>query len=164
MQETGTIVTKPKRAFGRRLADFIIEGATTPHRLHLAEEKLLNCAARGEHCEIAESLPETASDENRLRPGFLRFLLLGGDEDTPVHEKGVQLGGAFIDGDIDLESAPDTGPLHLLHCRINGALIGRNARLGKLIFGGSHIRAMSCFCAKVKGDVQRPPGARRALR
>jgi len=148
----------PKRAFGRTLADFLIEGATTLHSLHPAEEKLLTCTSRGELCDIAESVPEAANDENRVRSGFLRFLLLGGDDDTPVHEKGVQLNGAFIEGDIDLESAPDARPLRLLRCRIDGRLIGRNARLGMLILGGCHIHGVDCDNVKVAGNVELKDG------
>ena len=83
---------RPKRAFGRSLADFRIDGATTPNGLHPAEERLLDCAARGKECDIALGSPrEEAAPENTVRGAFLRFLLLGGDEDAPVHEKGVIL-------------------------------------------------------------------------
>jgi hypothetical protein len=35
--------------------------------------------------------------ENRVRADFLRFLMLGGDKDAPIHEKGVQLQGAWME-------------------------------------------------------------------
>src|SRR5262245_57054998 len=38
-------------------------------------------------------------DAFHVRASFLRFLALGGDADTPVHEKGVRLYGAFIVAD-----------------------------------------------------------------
>jgi hypothetical protein len=142
-----------KRAFGRSLGDFRIEGKDTPHGLWPAEEKLLEATARGEACDIARKLPEEATDDNRVRGAFLRFLLLGGDENAPVHEKGVMLYRAYVDGDIDLESAPAAQPLTLAWCRIAGKLIGRNARLGRLILQGSHIRGIRCDGAKVMGSV-----------
>ena len=69
--------------------------------------------ARGEECGIGGTFPSDQTDDNRVRGAFLRFLLLGGDEDALVHEKGVMLRGAFINGDIDLESAQTTFPLSL---------------------------------------------------
>ncbi len=140
------------RAHGRSLADFRIAGKTTPHGLWPAEEKLLAAALRGEACEIGDTLPDEAGEETRVRGAFVRFLLLGGDGEAPVHEKGIQLGGAFVDGDIDLESA-GAFPLTLWRCRVAGELIGRNARLGRLNLQGSHIRGINCDGARVTGSV-----------
>jgi hypothetical protein len=102
---SGADLLRPKRAFGRSLADFCIEGATTPNGLHSAEERLLECTRLGETCWIGDERPTEATPENTVRGSFLRFLLLGGDEDAPVHEKGAQLFGAFIDGDLDFEGS-----------------------------------------------------------
>ena len=66
----------------------------------------------------------------------------------------MQLNGAFIEGDIDLESAPDARPLRLLRCQIDGKLIGRNAKLGMLGLGGCRIRGVDCDGAKLTGNVE----------
>ena len=127
----GHALPRPKRAFGRSLADFRIEGATTPNGLHPAEERLLDCAARGTECRIASVRPEKATPENTVRGAFLRFLLLGGDEDAPVHEKGAILHGAFVDSDIDLESAEAVRSFRLINCHIAGRLAGSNAGVSR---------------------------------
>ena len=109
-----------KRAFGRSLSDFRIEGATTANGLLPAEEKLLVAVARGEICSVSsldwkkpEDLEKLKSDEQwRIRADFLRFLALGGDNAAPVHEKGVQLARAHIVGDLDLEVLRSVSPLH----------------------------------------------------
>ena len=159
----GAALPGPKRAFGRSLADFRIEGATTSNGLHPAEEQLLDCAARGKECDIALVRPEKATPENTVRGAFLRFLLLGGDEDVPVHEKGVLLNGGFIEGGIDLESAKDVHSFGFWRCHIGQPINGRNAtfdditlqecELGDLIFrtasisGGVLLRG-----SRVKGE------------
>lgn len=144
--------TRSKRPYGRSLGDFRTQGKNTPHGLWPAEEKLLEAAMHGEACKIGESFRE-ATDDNRVRGSFLRFLLLGGDEDVLVHEKGVELWGAFIDGDIDLESAPAVQPLKLASCRINGKLIGFYARFGQFNLQGSHIQSIGCSGVKIAGSV-----------
>ena len=149
----GRALPKPKRAFGRSLADFRIEGATTPNGLHPAEERLLDCAARGTACSIASVRPEEATPENTVRGAFLRFLLLGGDEDAPVHEKGVIRRAPSSWTTWTWQAPQAARPLKLAWCRVEGKLIGRNAQLGPLILSGSHIRGIDCYGAGVVGDV-----------
>lgn len=79
---------KPKRPFGRSLGHF--------ENLSEAEKKLIACAWRGEVCQLGESVPEKPTLDNVIRPELIRFLALGGDEEAPVHAKGVQLRGAWI--------------------------------------------------------------------
>src|SRR5882672_5494248 len=79
---------KPVHAFGRSLADF--------GKLWLAEKTLLDCCRRGEFAWIASERPEAETDDNRVRAAFIRFLALGGDDGHPVHERGVQLAGAWV--------------------------------------------------------------------
>ena len=78
-----------RRAFGRSLGDFRIDGCLMPHGLRPAEKKLLEAAREGNICEINGGRPETAIFDNRLRAGFIRFLALGGDAEAVVHETGV---------------------------------------------------------------------------
>lgn len=82
------------RAFGRSLADFA--------PLLPAEEKLRAACARGEPCKLGDTVPDKASEANRVRAEFVRFLLLGEDEETPVHESGVHLEGAWFEEALKL--------------------------------------------------------------
>ncbi len=68
------------RAFGRNLADF--------PELNVAEEKVLAACYKGETCVLGDDLPARSTPQNSIRAGFLRFLILGGDAATPVHERG----------------------------------------------------------------------------
>jgi hypothetical protein len=142
-----------KRPFGRSLQDCRKEGMTTPHGLWPAEEQLLEAAAKGELCIVRGGRPEAAEFDNKIDPLFLRFLLLGGDEFAPVHEKGVQLQGAFIEGDLDFGSAAIVRPLNLLHCHISGKIIGRNGRFSEIDLSGSLCHGMDFVRAHSTGDI-----------
>jgi hypothetical protein len=144
---------RPQRPFGRSLADFRVEGWDTPHGLLPLEESLLQSVGRGESCRAAGGFPEKENDANCVRGAFLRFLLLGGDDDAPVHEKGVELWEAFVDGDVDLENAKAARPLLLLKCNVRGGLIGVNSQLGLLVLSGSRIQDILCDGAHVAGRV-----------
>src|ERR1700745_3763038 len=54
------------------------------------------------------------SRERRAR-NLVRFLVLGGDEQAPVHEHGVQLRGAWLTGILDLDHAEVPRPLEIAH-------------------------------------------------
>jgi hypothetical protein len=59
---------------------------------------------------------DPADPEIHVRAGFLRFLALGGDEGAPVHEKGVQLKGAYVDGEFDLTFCDKVVPIDFENC------------------------------------------------
>ena len=54
-----------------------ITRADLPHDFYPAESKLLEYAARGEECVVGADTPTIATENNRIRAEFLRFLLLG---------------------------------------------------------------------------------------
>ena len=89
---------RPKRAFGRSLPDF---GALEP-----AEKELLKSAAKGDTHQIGGNTPDKVegvniargyqpptegTDANTVRGEFIRFLLLGGDDEHAVHERRARL-------------------------------------------------------------------------
>ncbi len=98
-----------KRAKGRSLADF--------PSLSAAEAKILRAAASGDLAKIGETRPEAESEACTVRAAFLRFLALGGDNKTPVHETDLQVQGAWITGTLDLSRAEIAGAFVLLECR-----------------------------------------------
>jgi hypothetical protein len=122
-----------KRARGRSLADF---GELLP-----AEQKLLACSAKGECAGFGAGVPADASNPNTIvRADFLRFLVLGGDEQAPVHEQGVQLVGAWIEGKLDLGNCVVPHGITLLMCKFKAAFIVNHAHITGLIsLDGSHL-------------------------
>lgn len=133
---------------GRSLSDFLTED--TPSGLLVTEERLLRASEFGQLCNA--SLPSENTDR-RVRAGFLRFLALGGDCAAPVHEQGVQLTGAVLDGSIDLSGAKCVGRLMLGECEIHGALQIEDATLGVLFLEGSSLRGIKGNRAQISGSV-----------
>ncbi|MGE7957090.1 hypothetical protein ACQKQA_10930 [Pseudomonas sp. NPDC089530] len=84
--------------------------------LTAAESTLLEHAACGTLARIADSRPETGTERNQIRADFLRFLILGGDAENPVHERGINLRGACIVGALDLRGAEVGISVTLEHC------------------------------------------------
>jgi len=57
--------------------------------LSSAESRLLTACAAGRPAEIADKCPKRKSAKNVVRAEFVRFLALGGDESTRLHEQGL---------------------------------------------------------------------------
>jgi hypothetical protein len=118
------------RPYGRSLVDF---GELSP-----GEATLIECCRCGKFAVLASELPEGASDSNRVRADFVRFLALGGDEKAPVHERGVRLHGAWITGPLDLSGAKVERDVALHRCQIEH-IDASFARLQLLSLSGSHL-------------------------
>jgi hypothetical protein len=144
---------RPKRAFGRSLTDFRDDSIPTEDGLWPAEVTLIECAAKGLPCLIEWLRPGEATEANRIRSGLLRFLLLGGDHDARVLEKRLEVHGAYIEGDIDLEGVQAARSFRLFRCRVGGRLIGRDAQFGVLNLQGSCVKGVFCERAKLAGSV-----------
>src|SRR5262249_37255178 len=59
-------------------------------------------------------------EANKIRAGFLRLLALGGENRNAVHESGLRVQGAYIDGTINLTGARNVAPLWIADCTIEG--------------------------------------------
>lgn len=126
-------VVSEKRAHGRSLQDFL--------PLRPAEKQLLQACQKGEIARIGEERPnatEGASLERQVRASFLRFLLLGGDAEAPIHEGGVSLHGACIVDQLDLCGCEIPNNIRLKHCLFQKALLAQGTRVhGSFTLEGS---------------------------
>ena len=114
----------PQRPYGRSLSDF---GELKP-----AETLLLAQCRIGEHAIVSKARPDVATEDNTVRAEFLRFLLLGGDAQVPVHERGVRLSGVWITGVLDLSHTVTVSPIVCTHCNFDKLLWLRGSR----VYGG----------------------------
>ncbi len=85
-----------------------------------AERRLLDAAFAGEACSFGGARPAAATEANEVRADFLRFLALGGEKRKAVHESGLRVQGAFIDGSVNLDGATKVRPLWIQDCTIAG--------------------------------------------
>lgn len=121
-----------KKPYGRSLSDFL--------PLKPGEKRLLDACREGLPAKLGDVVPESATNENSLRADFLRFLLLGGDKHAPVHEKGVNLFGAFVEGFLDFGGCHIKLSVILRSCRFDQLIHAIDARLdGALHMNGSYL-------------------------
>ncbi|CAE6728192.1 hypothetical protein [Candidatus Nitrotoga fabula] len=138
-----TPARKPK---GRTLAEF--------EQLQPAEKLLLDACWKGATACFADSRPEAAHENNTVRAAFLRFLALGGDEQAPVHERGVQLQGAWIKGTLDLTSASVPSGLSMVHCQFSETPLFTGTDIaGTLDFTGSRFPSFTGMGMTVSGNL-----------
>ncbi len=141
---------------GSKLEHFWLDGEEG--KLHPAEQKLLECVAVGEICEIASERPVAATRENTIRSSFLRFLILGGDEQAHVHERGIRVKGAFVDcecskGNLDLEGAFISHDIDLRICEIAGDILFVGAIAKTISLQGSSVAKIDGDRANLSGDL-----------
>jgi hypothetical protein len=135
------------RAFGRSRSDC--------GRLSQAEEKLIQKVRLGEPADFGKTLPATPAERQArtVRAKLVRFLALGGDDATPVHEKGVRIEGAVIDGSLDLEDCTLVGDLSLQNCELTGALNLRGSKTFAIRLSGTKCGSIAADGAKVTGSM-----------
>lgn len=145
----GRPTERPKRPAklprGRWLGDF--------EPLSEAERSLVANCARGEPTVLGKERPEEATEDNRIRAELIRFLALGGDEWHPVHESGVNLMHAWIEGELRLEACKVDFPLTLIRCQFTDDIILWDAHLDQLNLGGCRIRELRADRLRVEGGI-----------
>ncbi len=143
----------PGLAHGRWLGDF--------PELSAAEKALVAACARGATWQPVGwapvgcdgERPEEATDANTIRAGLIRFLLLGGDADHPVHEEGVSVDGAWISGNLNIHQARASVRLCLYSCHFAETPNFINASLPELSLKGSLCPGLKADRLKVEGGV-----------
>lgn len=92
---------------------------------------------------LGTSVPDESNeppDTLNVRAAFLRFLLLGGDSQAPVHEHGVWLEGGYVTGELDLACCRIPHHVSLHCCRFAGIVLAQDARVdGVMNLQGSHL-------------------------
>ncbi len=99
------------------------------------------------------SRPEAPDPARRIRASLLRFLLLGGPDAPRIHEKGIRLVGAFIDGGLDLEGCRIPRDIGLVDCRFSAAPVLRSAVVDTLYLDGSAMPGLFAERLEARGDV-----------
>jgi sRNA-binding regulator protein Hfq len=131
---------------GRTLAEFL--------PLQPGETALLQACAEGELAKFADKRPTEHTAANAVRASFIRFLALGGDDEAPIHEHGVQLAGAWIEGVLDLEGTITLSGLLLAKSHFESVPVFRDAQItGPLNLSGSLVSGVKADRLQCKGTV-----------
>jgi hypothetical protein len=86
--------------------------------LSAAEEQLKKACDSGVWSLIGHKRPLVKTLQNTVKAEFIRFLALGGDEESSVHHRGVHLEGAWIVGKLDLMNATVNCSIILKNCHL----------------------------------------------
>ncbi len=97
--------------------------------------------------------PVAADHDATVRADFLRFLLLGGDETCPPHEKGLQIVGAWIEGRLDLEGCRVPRGIALRKCHFAQMPVFSAAIIDSLDLEGSQFPGLDADSLEVRGSV-----------
>ncbi len=143
-----------------KLEDFFLPGT---ERLKPAEEALRQRVVLGHVSRAGSVRPDPEGEHggpkdddedpnaNVVRASFIRYLALGGCENLVPHQKGVQLMGAWVEGDLDFEACELTSPLWLADCWLHGVITLRDATSQTIGLNGCRLpvrdRDGSCFNA-----------------
>ncbi|MEP0943222.1 MAG: hypothetical protein ABJH20_16080 [Rhizobiaceae bacterium] len=143
------------RPHGRQLKDLWLEPNTGDpvSLLNPAEQRLLECAARGELCNLGDDRPAAATLDRLIRAEFLRFVILGGDDDHPLHENGVLISGAYVSGSLNLSGTTVSGPLALSNCWFTQDVILTHCQLRTLSLTGCHLPALAATGLTTAGNI-----------
>ncbi len=144
---------KPKRpahlTHGRWLGDL--------EPLSTAEKALVAACAKGEiwwpEGRDGKTRPDVATPANTIRAALIRFLLLGGDANHPVHEWGVQAAGAWISGTLNMHQAACPTRLFLHRCNLANTPNLMAATLPELMLDGCALPGLHADRLIVTGGV-----------
>ncbi|MFT4961968.1 MAG: hypothetical protein ACI92Z_003063 [Paracoccaceae bacterium] len=136
----------------RTIADF--EALTGDDALTEAETALIAACRAGELCVLGDGKrPETDSADRRIRATLLRLLIVGGSDSCDLADRGVNLWGGWIDGELNLDFATGRGFTILVHCHFTHQPQMNATKLGSLNLSGSKLPGLFAQGIKVAEDV-----------
>jgi hypothetical protein len=120
-----------------------------------AERKVLAAAKAGTEAQLGPNgiRPVKLSAATKVRAELLRFLMLGGDAENPVHPSGVHVSSAWITGPLDLEACESQIALMLECCTLDEVPVLVDAQLGGVYLSGSKIPGLNGQRLRVQGNL-----------
>ena len=103
-----------------------------------AEGKLLTCCQSVEVAVIGEKRPTEKTEANEVRAEFLRWLIL--TKDIEINLNGIQVLGAWISGDLNLDNTQCLSELALYDCVFEYILFLRRAITKSIFADGSLLK------------------------
>lgn len=119
-----------------------------------AEAEVVAHLSSGDFDRVGDGSLPVADDPARcVRAPFLRFLILGGDENSRPHEKGIRLSGAWITGALDLEACRTFRDIGLKDCRFDAVPVLRSAIINRVFLDGSSLPGLQAERLEVRGGL-----------
>ncbi len=131
-----------------------VEAAREAGELSPGDEELLrNCKAGNPTVLNGGKRPLAQSPATTVHAQVLRYVIMGGCRDWPTHILGVELHGAYIVGELDLQFITARGTTTLAACHFGDCIDAMNAGFEVLNLSGSQITRMIAQDAKIQGSV-----------
>ncbi|MBV1869134.1 MAG: hypothetical protein KUG69_14715, partial [Marinosulfonomonas sp.] len=105
--------------------------------LTAGEKLLLKGCDTGKLVELDPDRPDAATNDNTIRAGLIRYLLLGGCKAATPHAKGVQVAGAYVTGELDLNGCVSALTLGVVNSQFENTPDLTDCELGHLWLDGS---------------------------
>lgn len=122
--------------------------------LSTAEEHLRTASRHGGWAPISDQTPIVKEKNNSIRAEYIRYLALGGAGDDKVHFRGIQIRGAWIEGQLDLTNSTVNGSLIFRNCHIERIPKLTHAKIfGLLSFNGSKLPGCSAVGIQVNSSL-----------
>ncbi|MEM8692668.1 MAG: hypothetical protein AAGG57_12390 [Pseudomonadota bacterium] len=119
-----------------------------------AEQRLINDCKTGNDCSLGGLPPEgDPTHDQEIRADILRYMIVGGCENCRTTDKGVDLSGAYITGELDLTLATAKGITGFGHCRFDRMIEAMQARFDLLALNDCRIAGLNAQGARVSGSV-----------
>lgn len=120
--------------------------------LNTAEAKIVANLRSGEFDRLGDGMRPNRDDPTRtVRAELLRFLILGGEDESHMHEKGVSISGAYITGTLDLEGCRIPRDIRLKDCLFDASPVLRSAIIDNLFLDGSAIPGLQADRLEARG-------------
>ena len=150
---TGKPVAEKVTLTGNKLEDFL--------PLLPAEEKLRQNAAAGEECTVDDfdgNRPTKATSINTVRADFLRYMILGGCEKSPVTTFGLRLIGAYVKFPdeslvLDLEATEIPTDIAVYRCAVPGFIELGRADVKSILLDGSNVGRFNASGISTTGSI-----------
>ena len=126
-----------------------------------AELRLIKACRKGGPAIFSMERPEKGRADNTIRAGLIRALLLGTCDCTPP-ARGLQIFGAWITGNLDLEGEALPVPLGLAHCTLDEDVVLMDCTLPALYMPGTYLPKLKPTACSATGrcicrmDFKRP--------
>jgi hypothetical protein len=117
-----------------------------------AEIALIEACRMGAVLQISTERPPEGTTENTIRAGLIRELLLG-TEDCRAPANGLDIQGAWIIEQLNLESEAVPVPLWLRNCALQEDVILRHCTLPLLYLPGTQLPALSAEFLRCSGSL-----------
>ena len=126
--------------------------------LNPAEQKFVDCMAKGKRCELGNTRPIQAIDDgknaNLIRADLIRFFAWGGNDTIAIRGASIELQGAWVSGELNLSLASIPYTLAFFACHFVGEVKFAHTKCPALYMDSSLLtKGLQAYGIRTDGDL-----------